>query len=510
PEFFDQMHVLNDDGRYASRYFPGTGAWLAPFVAAGNPYWGHWLAGGLAAFFVFWCGRELAGNGVGLIAGLLTAVAPGLAIFSNLLLAHHPTLVGLSVFLYSFLRMLRTRSAACAVAAGWGLAFAMLCRPMTAAGFGFPFGVGFMIWLRRPRAAGGGGWQIRLLAALTVPLVAGVVLLFFYNRSITGSGWTTPYAAYEATYTPRHGYGFSNVERGTPHVGPKARTAYDEWAENLTPELAVCNAGRRLIASWEWSLGIVPLAITAAAFPFFAAAANRRGWFDARWWLVPAGILSLHLAHVPYWFTGILHWHYVFETAPLWALMFAGVSACLAGGWLQRGGLAVPVWWCGVAALAIAANWLPRAWIDPLEVPQAGAASRVRAAVGDLAFSRLKYERFQREIDRHLGPEPAIVFIDPALEDAHIEYVVNEPHLSSRVLRGRLLPDAFERRDVPAAFPNRSLWWIVADEELRRQLVSGRFADYRFELVADVALSEPRRVDLWRVHPRGPSPRTGG
>ena len=37
PELFDQMHVLNE-GRMASRYYPGTGIWLAPFVALGHPY----------------------------------------------------------------------------------------------------------------------------------------------------------------------------------------------------------------------------------------------------------------------------------------------------------------------------------------------------------------------------------------------------------------------------------------------------------------------------------------
>ncbi|MDF1745935.1 MAG: hypothetical protein P1V19_19710, partial [Gimesia sp.] len=44
PEIFDQVHVLNE-GKMASRYFPGTGIWLAPFVAWGHPYWGYWLAG---------------------------------------------------------------------------------------------------------------------------------------------------------------------------------------------------------------------------------------------------------------------------------------------------------------------------------------------------------------------------------------------------------------------------------------------------------------------------------
>ena len=503
PQFFDQMHVLNDDGRYASRYFPGTGLWLAPFVAVGQPYWGHWLAGGLVAFFTFWSGRELGGNGVGLLAGLLTASAPGMALFSNLLLAHHPTLVGLSVFLYAFLRMLRTRGVACAGVAGCGLAFAMLCRPMTAAGFAFPFGLWFVVWLvRRGQASGEGGRRLAMFAAMGVPLLAGFVLLFLYNQSITGSGWTTPYAVYESIYTPRQRYGFDNVDRGAPLVGPKVRTAYDEWAENLTPALAARNVGRRLLASWEWSLGLIPLAMAVAAFPFCAIAARRRGWFDARWWLLPAAILGLHLAHVPYWFTGILHWHYVFETGPVWLLAFAGVSAWLMAAWFQRGSRALPVWWLAIPGLAVATAWLPQSWIDPLANEGGPATSRVRAAVADLAFSRLKYDRFQKEIERYISERPAVVFVDPSLEDAHIEYVVNDPQLSAPILHARLLSDEFERPAVLSAFPGRAAWWMVADDALRRQLMTGHFADYRFELVSDLALRESRRVELWRVLPQ--------
>lgn len=503
PQFFDQMHVLNDDGRYASRYFPGTGLWLAPFVAVGQPYWGHWLAGGLVAFFTFWSGRELGGNGVGLLAGLLTATAPGMALFSNLLLAHHPTLIGLSVFLYAFLRMLRTRSAASACVAGCGLTFAMLCRPMTAAGFAFPFGLWFIAWLfGRGTAAGKGGRRVAMFAAMGVPLLTGFVLLFFYNQSITGSGWTTPYAVYEKIYTPRQRYGFYNVDRGAPLVGPRVRAAYDEWAENLTPALAARNVGRRLLASWEWSLGLIPLAMITAAFPFGVIAARRRGWFDSRWWLLPCAIAGLHLAHVPYWFSGILHWHYVFESGPAWLLLFAGASAWLIAAWYERGSRALPLWWLAITACAIAAAWLPRTWIDPFANPARPATSQVRAAVADLAFSRLKYDRFQKEIDRHIAERPAIVFVDPSLEDAHIEYVVNEPPLSAPILRGRLVADEFERPDVLSAFPRRAAYWIVAHDDLRRQLMTGHFADYRFELVSDLALREPRRIDLWRVLPR--------
>ncbi len=53
PELFDQMHVLNDNDVYAGRYFPGTAFWMAPFVALGKPYWGHWLAGASARRLCF-------------------------------------------------------------------------------------------------------------------------------------------------------------------------------------------------------------------------------------------------------------------------------------------------------------------------------------------------------------------------------------------------------------------------------------------------------------------------
>ena len=149
PELFDQMHVLNE-GRFASRYFPGVGLWLAPFLAIGHPYWGQWLAGGLTAFFIFWAGRELAGNRVGLTAGLLTALSPGMGLFSNLLLSHEPTMAALAVFLFAFVRFMRTGRASDALWAGCGLSFAMLCRPMTAAGFGLPFGVWFACAWRLP------------------------------------------------------------------------------------------------------------------------------------------------------------------------------------------------------------------------------------------------------------------------------------------------------------------------------------------------------------------------
>ena len=254
PELFDQMHVLNE-GRFASRYFPGVGMWLAPFLALGHPYWGEALAAGLASFFVFWAARELAGNRVGLAAGLLTALSPGMGLFGNLLLSHEPTMAALACFLFFFLRLMRTDRPSDALWAGCALCFAMLCRPLTAAGFALPFGIWFAARLVKDLMARRPG-RFRSAFVFAAPLAIGLAGLFFYDRAITGSGFLTPYQLYTDIYTPRHVYGFNNVVRGEQRLGPKVLDNYDHWAENLTPRLAVENVersgpSRRLAGRWD-------------------------------------------------------------------------------------------------------------------------------------------------------------------------------------------------------------------------------------------------------------------
>lgn len=444
---FDQVHVLNDGGKFASRYFPGTGVWMAPFLAIGKPYWGHWLAGALAAVFVFWTGRELGGNGVGLLAGLLTALSPGMGLFSNLLLAHHPGLIGLTVFTFAFFRMLRTWKWTDALLAGGGLSFAMLCRPLTAAGFGLPFGLWFLWWVCRggqQQANRDLSFRATRVCALGAPLLAGFVILFLFNRAITGSGWTTPYQLYTETYTPRHVYGFNNRAWGEAHLGPKVLDNYDRWAENLTPALAFANVKKRLIASWQWTLGIVPLAMGTVAF--FAVA----GRWDRRAWLIPAAIVSLHLVHVPYWFSGIMHWHYVFETGPLWLLLLAVATAGLFRHWQRVRRPWMPLWWSAVIIAALLTSFTSP---EPL-----WGLPRLQAGIQEVAFSRKKYAAFERFIEQQVEMRPALVLVDADPADRHINYVVNDPRLDAEVLFGHFRPGETDVSQVANAFPNRSIY----------------------------------------------------
>jgi hypothetical protein len=467
PELFDQMHVLNE-GRFASRYFPGTGMWIAAVGRIAGPYVGHWIAGMLVAWAVYQIGCELTGVGVGLLAGLLSAASPGLALFSNLLLAHHPTLVGLMLFIWQFCAMLRQGRWSSGLACGVALTFAMLCRPMTAFGVALPFGIYFGWWLLTGRPLFGAvdeapitssreratvRQRVCLGLSVAAPLAAGLIALCCYNRAITGDPLVTPYQLYTDIYTPRHGYGFNNVVRGEQHLGPKVLENYDQWAENLTPALAVRNVERRLVASLRWTLGIVPLAMGAVAL-LLLRAGPRAGESGTRtsiagWRLIGWAILSLHAVHIPYWFEGIMGWHYVFESAPLWLLLFAEATHRQVREWLDIGRPGMALWWGGVIATAVAVNW----WTVPPLWP-----GRLPDRIPEVAFARQKYARFYATAGQIAGERRTIVFVEPDPVERHIDFVANTPALDAAILYARYRPG---RTDLAAArrlFPDRDAY----------------------------------------------------
>ncbi|HVW02645.1 MAG TPA: hypothetical protein VHB77_19975 [Planctomycetaceae bacterium] len=455
---FDQMHVLNE-GRFASRYFPGVGLWLAPFVAIGHPYWSCWLAGALIAWCVYWIGCELGGFRAGLLAGMLTACAPGMELFGNLLLAHHPTLLGLSAFMLCYYRWRRLRRWGWAFGAGSALAYAMLCRPMTAAGIGLPFGIDAFVWL----AAGRPLPMVRRcgqIVALGIPVFAGFAALAAYDQAITGNWRVTPYQLYTDIYTPRHVYGFANRERGEQALGgrdlPLVSRGYDEWAKNLTPELAAENTGLRLLWSWRWTLGVLPLALGMMAWAC-AGLFTRRGW-----WLIPTAILSLFVVHIPYWFVGIMHWHYVFESGPLWLLLFAGGSAWLWENWGAAGRRLLSGWWAlliGAAVLLGHASCEPF-WVAPRDV-----------GLQELSFARGRYYKFRQFVAGNVRERPALVLVEPDPADVSMDFVTNKPTFDAPVLIGRYDPRGPSRAEIAQAFPGRAIYLFRAktgDWELLR------------------------------------------
>jgi hypothetical protein len=487
PELFDQMHVLNlEPGHFASRYFPAVGLFLAPFVALGQLQLGYFLAGSMISVFICLAGCELGGNRLGWWAGCLCALIPGYALFSQLYLSHHPTLVGLSFFLWMMLRLLRTCDARDALLSGIGLTWAMLCRPMTAAGMAFPFGV-LVLWnclsllIRNPTTAPQtlskppmSRWtSLSILCSLGFPILFGMLSMMIYNHAITGFYFKTPYQVYTENYTPRHVFGFHNRSRGEAWIQQHTaagqplpvQTHYDEWAEELTWPLAWQHFKTRALATGLWTFGLIPVLWSLVMISVLCF--TRESHIDPRWKWIVASLLSLHLAHFPYWYDGIFHWHYVMEGGILLALLVGEVSRRMTL-------LAIPAalqvrppdpaaqftldpftlypcawWWSGGLLIS---GLLAFTSCDPFW------DSLLWAGESQIKFAARKYETVNQKIQETCGKQPVVVIFVPDPSDLHIDHVVNTPTLDAPILRIRDLRSHYSLTQLAALFPVRDIY----------------------------------------------------
>ncbi|MEO2033788.1 MAG: hypothetical protein ABGZ35_17055 [Planctomycetaceae bacterium] len=451
PDLFHQYHVLNERCT-ASRYFPWTGLWIAMFLETGRPIVGHWLAGALAAAFFYLTASEVLAPKPALAAGLLIGCSPGLAVFSNMLLAHHPTMLALSVFLWTMVRLIRSPSLPLTLISGTALSLAMLGRPMTAAGFALPWGLMFFRQLMRSTKPAWAAQRITLTVCMALPLAAGFLALGILNHNITGSAVRSGYQEYTRIYTPRHTYGFNNGVRGDAQQTPKVLKSYDQWAENLTWPRALRNLGDRCLASGQWILGIAPIVMGLILVLMRLVFATKDSPYQTTVLrLMFASVVTLHLAHIPYWFSGIMHWHYVFETAPLiLILVAAGMSSIVDELSRLTSTRASRAWLTCFVIAALLPAWYSA---EPVWGP-----SKIVGATSELAWSRRRFEVFHQLVASDTVKKPALVLVDESNSDPQLSYIINDPEYRNEVLVARLPETGEEIRQLQLNFPERNLY----------------------------------------------------
>ncbi|MBL8808825.1 MAG: hypothetical protein JNM43_01500, partial [Planctomycetaceae bacterium] len=466
-DVFHQVHVLNRPVT-ASRYFPWTGVWMMPFVARNVPWLGHWIAGALATAFFHRALLRVLNPQAALIGALMIAVSPGLAVFSNLLLAHHPVLLVLSIFLWAFLRLrdtilaaddptklapTRSKSAGSmfvlTLPAGVALTLAMLGRPMTAAGFALPFGLWLIPALLKLVRQQRGSEAAGIIVGFAGPLLAGFMVLAWMNQSITGHWNQSPYQLYTDTWTPRHRYGFQNApEDLTAAAQPNVLDKYDRWASNLTAQRAVTNVGYRILASAQWTMGMTALLFfLVASIP--AIILPSRNVTGIR--LVAASVLTMHVVHLPYWFDGILHWHYVFETAPLLLILTAAGWNSAHQSLRSHIGVRWSIAW--LASLA-GASLIP-VWFNCEFLWGTG---QVTLVVNEQSFSRVRYEQFQRLVHSSSVQHPSLILVDERQSDPQLSYIVNPPDYTGDVLVCRRPESDAALSELKAKFADRAFY----------------------------------------------------
>ncbi len=446
PQFFDQMHVLNDDGVYASRYFPGVGLYLAPFVAMGLPLLGNYCAAAGTAALAYLIARHLGLRRAASAAGLLVAMLPPLPVFANLFLSHMPTILGLTLCLWAFLASLPNHRPGLAVMSGIGLALALLCRPLTAFGFALPLAIAGLFDCLRERNR-----RVLLWAAAgLLPVFVGLAALAAYNEALTGSPFRSPYGKYLDIYTPRHRYGFYNVSRGRAFDNPKVLRNYDRWAVELTPTRAVSLAAVRAATVGKWTFGVVAAAFLAAASLVLVP------------WSRPARLvflcgLGVHAAYFAYAFEGIFGLSYVFESVVPFVVVATFTLAHLwkrlpNGPWTR-----VVRWWLPVFMVA---NLVRFGGEGEPYLTWAGPIEQLRAARSQILFAKRYYATLDALIARHVTP-PALLFIRPDPSQRHLDPVYNLPPLTGPILRARDR-GAAENEALSRLYPERSVWLLDA------------------------------------------------
>ncbi|MEP3478747.1 MAG: hypothetical protein ABJZ55_05825 [Fuerstiella sp.] len=470
PDLFHQFHVLNTDVT-VSRYFPLTGLWMAPCLAVGHPIWGHWLAGSMAAVFFFWSARMVMPSLAALCCGLLIAFSPALAMFSNMLLAHHPVLLMLSIFLFAFLQLVRptasqqVRSAKqtffWAFIAGCGLSAAMLGRPMTAAGFAAPFGL-WLLWQLIHRRS-----HLIVIPAFALPLVAGFGVLATMNAAATGSPLKTAYQDYTDHFTPRHKYGFDNAVDCEVAAGPMALQKYDQWATNLDWPAAIQNIKNRTKFSlfWTWNIVLLGMGLTASVVELirFCLLKQTKSCDSQLLFrrtalaMLLAAIVSLHVVHIPYWYSGIMEWHYVFETAPLIVLLTGfGLSSFAIQLRRIMASRAVSVWICGM----IIATTIP-SWVSS---PDVLGPSKVSQWINQTSYSRRRIGEFELAVAEVSQQQRTLILVDESGTDPQLSFIINHPSYQGQSLVCRLPRSRKELVQLVQEFPDRKLYYFDANQ----------------------------------------------
>ena len=145
--------------------------------------------------------------------------------------------------------------------------------------------------------------------------------LFFYDRAITGNGWTTPYSLYtESTLPVTLWIQQCRTWRTAP--GAAGHRELRQMGRESDPRAGGDEmSARGCTASWKWTLGIVPLTLALAGGLVLWRRLPRGSLVDSR----QASSLCTPCTF-PYWFVGMEDHHYVFESGPLWAVWTAVVS----------------------------------------------------------------------------------------------------------------------------------------------------------------------------------------
>lgn len=270
---FDNVFLINDGRQWVGKYGLGHPAVVALGLLVGSRYAVTVLISILMIPLVYLiAGRLDWDRRTAIVAAGLIAISPFYYLVSSSLLSHTTAAFALGlVFLLLVIARRRAGQPAgllAAFAGGLALGLAFNVRPLTAIGYGLPFGLLLVADAIRQRRS-----ALALIAASGGGLAIAIGVTLWYNQGVTGSAFTFPFNYYNAEEAMGFGvYGH-------------------------TPVMALSNMAVSFIRLNAFLFGF-PLSLMFAAIPF----AFRLTEGDK----LAAGIVgSLSAAYLLYWAPGV-------------------------------------------------------------------------------------------------------------------------------------------------------------------------------------------------------------
>jgi len=327
-DWFANVFVVAQNGRWFGQYPPGQPLLLVPFLALGLPRLLPVVLAGFNTWLTMTVARDAAGPAAGMVSGVLLIASPLFLLTSGTLLSHPAAYFGLALAAWGALRLRPTDTVAGGLALGGGLGLCLITRPYTAVTVGGVLGVAALVVVareRRPRGA----------AAALLAGVAFGALFLGYNAAVSGDPFVTGYQALR---------GPGQVELG---FGPIA-----EGVAPHTPVLGIRNVMLHTVRFQFWSLGwpLVWAPLLSLAFLRGKRPPKDRAPADPGAVATAALAIAVGLVgYVAYWSLGVM------DTGPvkLFELVFFAVVLAAVGvtGLARRAG-------APVAAAAVIASLL--------------------------------------------------------------------------------------------------------------------------------------------------------
>jgi len=217
--FFESAYVLQHP-TYASKYPPAQSLVMAAGqVLFGDPWFGVWLSCGVMAATLVWALQGWLPPGWALFGGLLALPLAIDTYWMNSYWGGAVAAVGGALVLGGYARVVKRKQIWYALAMGVGIAILVNTRPYEGLVFSIPVAFAFLV--SRPR------WSaVALICAVLIPAFAATG---YYNRTVTGNSFQSPYAEYTRQYSHIPLFNFQPLQPAPADLTPSMYDLHQNW-----------------------------------------------------------------------------------------------------------------------------------------------------------------------------------------------------------------------------------------------------------------------------------------